>query len=702
MTKHCFFFLLGFFLSFQSRGQRSDSLKADSLAKGPAIRLNTVTIRGQRPVIERRPDGIIFNVAGLMAIAGSDGADVLRKVPMVSVDGNGGLAVRGSTNVKVFIDGKPSEVYASTVADALRILRGEQIVKIEVVTDPSSRYDAEGTDAVINIITRKLRNDTTNGNVGGVLGNRSENIMGDIHHQHGALQLHGDAFYQRYRNRNGSVLVRDANEMLLRQEDETRQKGDYLNGGFNVLYSLDSLNTLNIGYRKRRSASTTNGIADNYDTGNGMPVLLFQRVRETPGSSDGDIYTIGFNGKSKDSKKQYALLGMYALSENISEYTLLQHEHNNSDYNENFISTGNNKDYIIQADYTLLFNDIWKWETGAKLTGKNVENNSRYQPDAGRSAIFTYSNQIYAAYTNMSLQHKKWGVSGGLRYERTQLDASFKNTTVPIPSLNKLVPQVLVQLAVNDKTSLKLSYAMKLVRPYVSYLDPTVNTSDSLTIQYGNPKLNPEVTNRYQFSYSVNDSKFFRDVMLFFNDNRNTIENVRLPIGNGRFESTWKNLGKNQRIGLSATLNWKPGTKFTLGATLTVQHVRLESGAVNISNTGFMRQLVINASYKLPEGFSLDSYGFFGAKNLSLQGYRSGWKFYNMTLNKKFKNERLNLSLRAETFLTPYTYIDEVIQSPSYAQWQSYRYQNQNLRLTFSYKIGRKEVKSPQLRTFDD
>lgn len=702
MAKHCFFFLLVFSLSYQSRGQQTDSLKADSLAKGPAIRLNTVTIRAQRPVIERRPDGIVFNVAGLTAIAGSDGADILRKVPMVSVDGNGGLAVRGSTNVKVLIDEKPSEVYASTVADALRILRGEQIVKIEVITDPSSRYDAEGTDAVINIITRKLRNRVTNGNIGGVAGNRAESLMGDLHHQQGTWQFHSDAYYQRYWNRNGSVLLREATGLSLRQEDETRQKGNYFNGGFNLLYSLDSLNTFNIGYRKRRSDNTTNGVADNYDTGNGMPVLLFQRVRETPGSSDGDMYTIGFNGKSKDNKKQYALLGMYALSENISEYTLLQHEQNNSDYNERFFSTSSNKDYIIQADYTPLFNDIWKWEAGAKLTGKNVENNSRYQPDAGRSAIFTYSTQIYAAYTNMSLRLKKWGFSGGLRYEKTQLDATFKNTAATIPSFNNLVPQVLVQLAVNDKTSLKLSYAMKLVRPYVSYLDPTVNTSDSLTIQYGNPKLDPEVINRYQFSYSVNDPKFFRDVTLFFNDNRNTIENVRLPIGNGRFESTWKNLGKNQRTGLSATLNWKPSTEFSLGTTLTAQYVRLESGSLNISNSGLMRQLVLNVSYKLPRGFSLDSYGFFSANNLSLQGYRSGWKFYNLTLNKKFKNERLNLSLRTETFLTPYTYIDEVIQVPTSAQRQTYRYQNQSLRLTISYKIGKKEVKSLQLRTIDD
>jgi hypothetical protein len=112
-----------------------------------------------------------------------------------------------------------------------------------------------------------------------------------------------------------------------------------------------------------------------------------------------------------------------------------------------------------------------------------------------------------------------------------------------------------------------------------------------------------------------------------------------------------------------------------------------------------MRQLTLNGSYKLPKGFSIDFYGFFGSRNVQLQGYRTGWKFYNMTISKKSKDERLNISLRAETFLKPLTYIDEVVTSDDYYQLQSYRYQNQNLRLTISYKIGKKEIKSPKIRS---
>jgi outer membrane receptor for ferrienterochelin and colicin len=710
--KTCIFVVLGCLWLYSANAQvpdslKTDSLKGDSLKKRQPVKLKTVTIRGQKPLVEQRVDGIVFNVESMPAIAGSDASDILRKVPMVSVDQNGGLSIRGSSNVKVLIDGKPSDIYASSVADALRAIRGENIVRVGVITNPSSRYDAEGADAVINIITRKISDDATNGNVSGVAGNRSESIMVDIHSKKGSFLANADAFYQKFWNRNGSVLERNIDQLTLVQRNETKQSGDYFFGGASLIYSLDSLNTFDIGYRARRMPNSTSGVADNYREIQGTQEYLFQRNMKSPVKNNGNSYNIGFNGASADKKNEYSILGVYAPFQGISDYMLEQNGENL--YRENFFSTTTYDDFVIQADYTRRFTADWKLETGAKFMAKNAKseslfdvydfNNGIYLRDALRSNDFTYQNRIYAAYANMTMKIGKWGLSGGFRYEGTELGAVFKNQAVDIPSFNNLVPQVLLNRMVDDKTSIKLSYAMKIQRPYISYLNPTVNSSDSLTLQYGNPELEPELTNRYQLSYSVNGAKLFRDFVLFFNDNKNTIENIRRPLGNDIFESTWKNVGKNQRLGISATISWKPSPSFTLGSGLTAQYVWLESGTLGISNKGLMRQLTLNGSYKLPRGFSVDFYGFFSAKNLQLQGYRSGWKFYNMTISKKSKDERLNLSFRTETFLKPHTYIDEVISSANYQQRQSYRYQNQSVRLTVTYKIGKKEIKSPKIRS---
>ena len=703
-------FILVCFCTNRVLAQRVDSIKTDSLKKKSAIKLKTVTIRGQKPLIEQRIDGIVFNVESLPPIAGADASDVLRKVPMLSVDGSGGLSVRGNSNIKVLIDGKPSEIYASSVADALKAIRGENIVKVEVITNPSSRYDAEGADAVVNIITRKIIDNATSGNINAVAGNRSESIGGDVHRRQGAFLINTDAFYQKYWNRNGSVLQRKADNLALIQKNKTKQSGDYFFGGLSVLYNLDSLNTFNLGYRARRSPNETTGISYNYEVDNQTEEFLFERNTITPNQNKGNAYTFGFNGKSK--KIEYSILGMYSHFKGTNDYSLNQNALNKSEYRENFFSTTVYDDYIIQGDYTQSFTGNWKLETGAKVSAKNSQNqslfevydfaNSNYQYDPVRSSDFTYKNRIYAGYLNMSIQLNKWGLSGGLRYEKTELDAVFRGQKVHVPSFDNLVPQVLLNMALDNITNIKLSYAMKLVRPYISYLDPTVNTSDSLTLQYGNPQLKPELTNRYELSYSVNNAKLFRDFVLFFNDNRNSIENIRFPKGNGIFESTWKNVGKNQRLGISATLNWKPLSSLTVGAALTAQFVWLESRALGISNKSLMRRLTLNGSYKLPLGYSIDFYGFFDSNNLRLQGYRSGWKFYNMSINKKFKNERLTLGLRMETFFKPHTYIDEVIKTSDYEQRQSYRYQNQNLRFTISYKIGKKEIKSPQIKTVEN
>ncbi|WP_276088966.1 outer membrane beta-barrel protein [Pedobacter sp. JY14-1] len=694
-------FLLICYTAMPTFGQRIDTLgKADSSGKEPAIRLGTVTIRGQRPVVEHRIDGIVFNVAGLAAFTAVDAADLLRKVPMVSIDVNGGLAVRGSTNVRVWIDGKPSEIYAPSVAEALRAVRAGQIVKVEVITDPPARYDAQGTDAVINIITRKLDDKITSGNIGAVLGNRSSNLMGDIHHQRGPLQIHADAFYQGYHNQNGSVLVRTVGFTSLRQETETRQTGHYFYGGFSLSYSIDSLNTLSAGFRPRRSSNITDAIVNNYDTPDGSPEFLFSRLMETPVSAEGNSYNFGFNGQTTNKKTDYALLGTYVPSELKNAYSFLQSDLYDNLYSEAFNNAMVNKEYMLQGDYSHSFSGGWKFESGGKLSVKEARSKTVYEPDAGRSATFWYNSKVYAGYTDLAFSTDKWGFNVGLRYERTELDAVFRNKTEVNRSFGNLMPQGLLQLALNDKASLRLGYTRKLMRPVFSALDPTANMSDSLTLQYGNPQLNREVTNRYQISYSVNKPKLFTDLVFSFHDNHNSIANIRTPMEDGRFESTWKNLGKNQRWTLSATFNWKPSAVSTFGGTLTATYVRLENNALGISNSGILRQLNVSASYTLSHGYSLDAYLYFDGNDLSLQGYRSGWKFYNLTINKKV-SEKLNISLRGETFLTRHTFIDEVFESASYSQKQIFRYQNQNLRLSVSYKLGKREVKDLGIKPFD-
>ncbi len=672
-----------------------------------AKNLKAVTIRGVKPLIEQRADGLTFNVESLPSVAGSDAADVLRKVPLLSVDPNGEVSMRGSTNIRVFIDGKPSDIYASSVSDALKAIRGEHIIRVEVITNPSAKYDSEGTDGVINIITRKSKVDATNGSITGVGSNRSESMMGEVHSKYGKWLFNADAFYQGYRNRNGSELMRETHGIEWNQKTESSQTGNNFFGGANLLYSPDSMNTLNIGYRARRLSNTVKNNAVN-GLGQNLQDALFQRDTKTWSKNPGNSLNAGFNYTSGNKRREISLLAIYWSGKPINHYNLTQFENEAASYREIFDSKTLMKDFAFQGDFTQSFNDRWKWEAGGKVMVKDLQSNSRfdvydfeegiYNNDAERSNFFKYQSGVYAAYNSVSLKLKKWAIVTGLRYEHTTMHVTFRDKMLHVPSFGNLVPNILVNRIVDDKTSIKLSYTARLMRPHFTFLNPTVNRSDSITIQYGNPYLQPEVTKRYQFSYTRYDSKLFKDFALFFNDNRNSIENIRTALPDGLLESTYKNVGRNQRLGLSATLTWKPSAKLTLGGTYTGQYVWLKSAALGIANAGWMHQLVINSSYKFRNGFSADFYGFFDSKSLRLQGHREGWKYYSITVNKKSTNERINFSLRMDTILTPYSFITEETINEAYRQSQTFRFQNQNVRLSVSFKLGKKEIKSPRMR----
>ncbi|GAB3957338.1 outer membrane beta-barrel family protein [Spirosoma harenae] len=670
--------------------------------------LKAVTIRGQKPLIENRVDGITFNVESLPSIAGSSASDILRKVPLLSVDANGGLSMRGSSHIRLFIDGKPSEIYGSSVADVLKTIPGESIVKVEVITHPSARYDAEGTDGVVNVITRRLRTNATNGNISAVVGNRNDVLIGEVQSKYNKWLVKMDGFYQMYWNLNGSVLTRESTQFQVVQRNETRNTGTFAVGGASVLYSIDSSKTLNLGYRIRYMPNQTSLLSDNFQTENGRSLPTFQRQVYTPSDVTGNIFTSGYTSTSKDKQKEFSMLGTYFHSGNTNRYILTQTDNDLMPYGENFDSHALNRELILQTDYSRTFTNKWKWETGGKFYGKYIDSDSRfgiydrknqtYQNDPVRSNVFSYRSGVYAIYTNLNFQVKQWQFMTGLRYEMTALSGTLKDVPLHIPPIQNLMPNVLISKNLNKKSSIKLGYSTKLIRPYFQFLNPTINNSDSLNIQSGNPYLQPELTRKYQLSYSRNSARLFTDLALFFNNNQNSIESIRTPRADGIFYTTWQNVGKNQRMGMSVNLTWKPSPKISLGTTVTVQYVRLESSVMQVRNSGLMRQLVLNYSHKLPKNYSIDFYGFFDGNSLMLQGYRTGWNYYSLTFSKKPANERFNVSLRMDTPLTAYTFIDEEIRTESFRQLTSNRYQNQNIRITFSYKLGKKEIKGPRMR----
>jgi len=703
-----------YFLSFSRAGYHrsfshsffindSSQINIDVQTLSPdAKQLTQVTVFSKKPLIEKSPDGVIYNVQQDLLAGGGTAIDVLRKTPLVSVGQDGSPSIRGSSNIRVFIDDKPSAIYAPSVADALQQIPAEEIVRIEVILYPSAKYDAEGTDGVINIITRRKRMNGANGTVNTNLGNRYQNLISSVNIRKQKWVFNIDAGGYSYHNNNGSLLRREEpTRNLLLQQNEWKNRGKTFYSGMNIIYMIDSLKNVYGGYRFRINTNTNDRISlNNYFITDSL-ADNFQRNSFNESGNKVSTMNIGYSGKSKNQRNELKIFISYFRHRGNNDYSLEQSRKENADYKENFASVTTNRELSVQADYTQKISSLINLETGIKSMNRQTGSTNNFEiyqfssgkfaEDNTRANQFTYDRNIYAAYINLNLTLKSWQIRAGGRYEQTLLRADFKDTSLGIPDYKNFIPSVLINKTISGKHNLKLSYTKQILRPYLAYLNPAINYNDSLNLEYGNPYLLPEITHRYDFGYTVNFKKIFAGATLFYSHNRNSIENIRIPGDNGVFKSTYLNIGKKDAAGFSGNIS-RRDSKITISANFTLRYMMLNSEALQITNNEFQFNGNLNFSWKFKNGYSAEGLANINSKDVRLQGGREGWKYYSVMFNKKTTNEKLTISLRAETYNR---YISEYFETPAFYQRLDTRYQNFFISLGLSWKFGKKEIKVP-------
>ena len=271
--------------------------------------LKEVIVQGSRPIVSASMDGFTYNPENDIIAAGSTASDLLRKIPMVTVDQNGSPTIRGSSNIRVYIDDKPSDIYAPTVADALRQLSAEDIVRVDVILYPSAKYDAEGTDAVINIITRKTRFDAINGNIQLRIANRQQFLNTDLNIRRGKWIFSPNAGISYNNSKSKSALAREDlssnEENLLEQLGETDNHGKVFYGGINSFYVINELHALSAGYRFRFNRNYADRILKSNYFENDSLLTAFTRITDNTTGNDLNSFNFAYNGKSRNRKRQY-------------------------------------------------------------------------------------------------------------------------------------------------------------------------------------------------------------------------------------------------------------------------------------------------------------------------------------------------------------------------------------------------------------
>jgi len=583
-------------------------------------RLNEVIIKGGKPVITQELDRLIYDVHADPENKGLNMLDVMQKVPLLSVDADDNLKLKGNTDFKIYINGKPSAAMSGSPAEALRMMKSINVKRIEVITTPSAKYDSEGAAGIINIVT----NNTIEGyNVIfeafrtsrlGVLGLGSAFAA-----KQGKFGVNGYA---------GSYIRTDApatNFVNMRTVTIPYQsvvnsgysnfpKGDLIPANADMSYEIDSLNLL--------SSSVVLSL-NSYDQHDTQSFNIFNQSgalvndydfntasHPSVGRIDASLnYQLGFKNK-----KDRFLTTSYQYSTTINNFDSYNEAIGRLNYADNQTNQHNNAgltEHTIQIDYVnpgkelttelgikaILRDNYSSYITEQYLASGTVKNSSDFNND----------QDIYSIYNGYQVKLKRWGFYGGLRLERTTIAADFNGmASALIHNYNNLIPSVIIQRKFTNASSLNFGFTQRIQRPGILQLNPFENKTNPVFYTAGNPNLVPVVNNNFDVNYGL-IKKGTLNLGLNYSFANNTIQNVVLTGNDGISRSTFANIGKNDVLGINLNLNYPLSPKLRINFNSRGQYLWLTGivGSQGYNNEGFSFTTSTNFSYVIPKDWRL-------------------------------------------------------------------------------------------------
>ena len=635
------------------------------LIKENATMLKGVEIVAQKPLVKMDVDKMSYNVAEDEDAKSNTVLDMLRKVPMVTVDGQDNITVNGSSSFKVYVDGMPNVMFNSNPSMVFKSMPATAVKSIEVVTNPGAKYDAEGAGGVLNIIMNKQNPQAAqsmngyNGTVRASGGNKSISGGAFISGQQGKLSYSANVMttYSKpgttdtemeitQNNPNGtSQLMTSSNKVTI----------PFTMGNLTLGYQIDSVSALNVTASinslniKSDGNSTTTMGGGSY--GKGFSYGSSTDMRNSRTSFSGSIdYQRFFN---KEHTQSLALT--YQLnyspstvkSDNIFNTTSSIIDLTNR-YSENKEKT---TDHTFQIDYTMPIATGQTLSFGTKLQLRDATSDAKYYKkgvyDPTSSMDYEYKNSILAGYGEYAGNFGKIGAKAGLRYEQTWQNVEYHlgNGDDFKKNYGSLVPSASLQYTIGQGSNLGLTYNMRISRPGITYLNPYVDKTNPTTRTYGNTDLDVEKNHNLALVYNMFTPKLMLNLNLHHNFTDNAIEQYSFYDAQNLLNTTYGNIVRRHQTGLNGYVNWlaAKNTRFFLNGALN--YTDLRSNTLSQSNSGWSANAMIGLQQTLPADFKLSVYAMTSTKNYTLQGWSGGFNLITANISKSLLKDKLNLSL---------------------------------------------------------
>ncbi len=680
--------------------------------------LNEVTVVGQAALIEDKVDRLVYNAEKDITSRGGTAEDVLRKVPMLTVDMDGNVQMRGSSNIKVLINNKPSSILASNIADAIKQIPSDMIKSVEVITSPSAKYDAEGTAGIINIITKKNNLQGLTGFVNAGAGVRGANAFGNLNLRKKkvgtSLNFGGNSGYNTPSDgaSTRTSSVRGTNTTLA-QTDANNVSRLFSNVQLSVDYDINSKNSLSLTGRLGKGSFKTRGPQTSLLTGADNTVLMeYTRYIKQLRNNNSVDFDFNYTRTFKEQGHDFQFLIQHGRNLRNTDFTTDQ---NNLRFNKSN-NDGKNAETTFQADYNLPFKKNI-FETGAKYVIRDVssaydffefnEQANDYLIVPGRTNNFDYEQSVASAYTSLTIAlPKKWGLKMGVRYENTHITAKFQTSDQPttIAPYENIVPTFTISKDFPKNHKVRFSYGQRIQRPNMDFLNPFVNYADPLNISQGNPLLRPELSHNFEFNYNTYFKANSINVSVFRRLTNNNITSVRSVDEKGVITTTFDNIGKTNFYGANLFLNLQPTKSFRLGGGANFTYNLLNGSVVipvlqsdnsfkntivGIENKGWNSNFNFNASYTFTKGWGAQAFGFFGSRQVQLQGYQGSWRNYNIGVKKDFKNKKGSFNFGLDNPFTKSMTIKGYAKDPTFTSNSERHVYNRGVRFSINYSFGK-------------
>lgn len=676
--------------------------------------LSEVEVVAESNEIQTAIDKKVFNVDKQITAQGGTALDALQNVPSITVDMDGNVSLRGSANVTILIDGRPSSITGSGRQGVLTSIPASSIETIEIITNPSAKYDPDGMSGIINIVLKKNKMKGFNGSVDAGVGTGIDyNGSVNLAYRNKFFNVYGGYSINHYRGYRNFTQTQETWLNNTYNRLEQGREGTHLRHSNMVKLGADFyLNKKNtIGFSMSGNISNNDRTGDMIYNAYDSTQLLdtWQRISENPKYRDGADVNLFYEKKFEKKNQKFTFDGNYSFGSALSEGVYSENQLNadeeiiESNYLQQYNRTPDkNSKANFQVDYFHPTN-LGKMEMGLKSTFRQTEQtfyqetfntaSGAFEGDDSLNNTFNYGEQVHAGYFIYGFGLKKLQFQVGLRAEQVFVDAAVQGDSVTYKNdYFSLYPSAHIKKPLGENRELSLSYSRRVNRPRMHSINPFPKFTDPLNLRRGNPYLNPEYINSVELGFASYSKKLTITSSVFYRYMTDLIKRVKVIEDTGVSATTWQNLDEGHFVGVEAVFIYKPFKWWRIMASGNVAQNFLKSDDAELNNSGMSWSSNISQTFSLKKDWTIQHTARYRSPLILTQGKSLAMYSTDVAVKKSFMDKKLSFGLRLSDVFNTKRFALEVNDSQSFTQESEWKWQSRRFMFTVSYTFGKQST----------